>query len=54
MRLTPVLLPVVLSACSDVRELALDGVTPDPASLESGAYRLRRRFLLVARAVPGR
>ena len=33
-----------------VRELALDGVTPDPASVASGAYRLRRRFLLVARA----
>ena len=33
-----------------VRELALDGVTPDPASVASGAYRLRRKFLLVARA----
>ena len=33
-----------------VRELALDGVTPDPANVASGAYRLRRKFLLVARA----
>jgi phosphate transport system substrate-binding protein len=40
-----------------VRELALDGVTPDPGSVASGAWRLRRRFLEVIRAagaVPGR
>jgi phosphate transport system substrate-binding protein len=35
-----------------VRELALDGVTPDPGSVAGGAWRLRRRFLLVTRAAP--
>jgi phosphate transport system substrate-binding protein len=33
-----------------VRELALDGVTPDPSAVASGAWRLRRKFLLVVRA----
>jgi phosphate transport system substrate-binding protein len=35
-----------------VRELALDGVIPDPAGVESGAWRLRRKFLLVTRVTP--
>ena len=33
-----------------VRELALDGVRPDETSVASGAWRLRRKFLLVTRA----
>lgn len=33
-----------------VRELALDGVTPDTANVAGGAWRLRRKFLLVVRA----
>ena len=35
-----------------VRELALDGVTPDPGNVAGGTWRLRRKFLLVTRAVP--
>lgn len=33
-----------------VRELALEGVTPDAGNVASGTWRLRRRFLLVTRA----
>lgn len=33
-----------------VRELALDGVTPDTANVAGGTWRLRRKFLLVVRA----
>lgn len=36
-----------------VRELALDGVTPDPGNVAAGTWRLRRKFLLVTRAAPG-
>ena len=35
-----------------VRELALDGVTPDPGNVSGGSWRLRRTFLLVTRAAP--
>lgn len=37
-----------------VRELALDGVTPDPGNVASGTWRLRRKFLLVTRAAADR
>ena len=35
-----------------VRELALDGIAPDTGNVASGAWRLRRKFLLVTRAAP--
>ena len=35
-----------------VRELALDGVTPDPGNVSGGSWRLRRTFLLVTRSAP--